>query len=258
MEFFVYLKKHPDGKPWKFWAIAENDLGQVVVRFGTYNTQLRLQNSRNLDLKGRAPAAVMQSQVATKRSEGYETYEDGRFFVGVDGVMIPMINNTQTGSLFNKPIVYVSGEVSNLDFRSEFSTSEFKSIFGDSLEIFQAPFSLNLNSGDHQPFTVTFTYMQGPKKYKVVAQMKHNSPPLAGMLLLYLNHLVIKSQTGSLNFADVDSNAIKFDKSYSNSDIRVFNHVDLPNFRDSLEDLGVLKQLFKMKSVGSIKHAVSF
>jgi hypothetical protein len=260
MEYFVYLKSHPNGQPWKWWAIAENDFAEVFVRFGAYNQEQKLTNHRKLDLKGRSAQSVMTSQADAKRNEGYVPYQDGRFVIDGDGLLKPIINNTQTGQLFNKPIVYASGSISkNVDL-TPFSAPVFEAIFGDSLTIDhgKARVILNLALDDGETFQVILTNMQATNQYKVTAAMKSDHHPLAGMLLLYLNHLVNVGQFGSIDFADVNSNAIKFDKSYSNFDIRFFNHKELSDFRDKLEELGVLKQLFRFKSLGSLTAAVSF
>lgn len=252
MEMDVYLKTNADGTPWKAWAIGSED-GKLYVRFGPHEVNndgfLRLRSFDQVAIKSTLNEEF-SSRVTAKLNEGYKAYEETRYDIDDDGVLRTVATSPVVAQLFNKPYVYVSGEVSpnidssvldglkSINLPSEvsvtFTTLKSKSIL------------LTLAHPEYQEFVLTVR-LTG-QKGKVTAQYDHKHSPYTGLFLLYIYKQIDMNKLGSIEFADTDTNEILMGSTLKSDVLNKFNPSNLDDFKNYASDVGVIRKPLNFSS----------
>lgn len=262
MIYAVFLKNRKDGSPWKWWAIGVSDQKEVIVWFGAHNPNDIIKTSRTLDIQGKLPEDVREKCIDQKRHEGYVPYGEGQFAIDDNGKMTPVINQVQTAQLFGKPIVFASGNCAkDFDF-SMFDSLAVKEVFEGVIEVGSKKndsYIAYRHPDSQYEFSISFRYIQSIDAYKVDSQLKTHHPALSGLLLLYVDFLFKEAKNGKLRYSDVDSNELVIPPIPLLPVTTVFNFGNVANFKEHLEALGMVKQVFSGRNlVKPLMNAVAF
>ncbi|MGP1715711.1 MAG: hypothetical protein ACTS9Y_00900 [Methylophilus sp.] len=261
MIFHILEKQNTGSTVVSYWAIGINDQQQVEVRTSP-NNDLVFSVKSILDLNGKTPAFFMKSEIVIKNREGFTVYGEEKYDIDESGAITAMITNAQTGALFSKPIIFMTGHAAkDFDF-SLFTAPHVSVLFGGRLavekESTKTTVTYNHDLSEYE-FSIVFRVIQTTDCFKVDSSLKHNHPPMAGLLMLYLDSILRDNNNGSVKFADADSSNMEINRAYKPSEVKNFNFMDMPDFRDYMEELGLIKQLFNFKpKSNSLAHAVSF
>lgn len=261
MIFHILQKQATDSPKVIYWAIGINEENQVEVRTSP-NNDLVFSDKSILYLNGKTPAFLLKTEIVNRNREGYTVYGEEKYDIDESGAITAIITNTQTGQLFNKPIIFATGHAAkNFDF-SLFTASHVSVMFGGRLAVEQHSAKTTItytHELSNYEFSIVFRVIQTGDFFKVDSTLKHDHPPMSGLLLLLLDSILRDQNNGSLKFADADATHMEITRAYLPYEVMNFNFMDMPDFRNYMDELGIIKQLFNFKTASkSLAQAVSF